>query len=111
MGPRPSLPVRGEYHLGGPSSSSDPYATAQVSNRYRWQNHINHTGYPTGLLPELSRYLGLVTGVPVSQDSGMTSDELELMQRLAAEIRDCRIGVEYQAQLLLEFSEMAGRLT
>ena len=93
MGPRPSPPVRSEYHLGGPSSSSDPYATAQVSNRYRWQNHINHTRYPTGFQQDTSRYPSLVTGVPVGQESGMTSEELERMQRLAAEVRDCRIGV------------------
>ena len=112
MAPRPSPPVRSEYHLGGPSSSSDPaYSTAQVSDRYRWQNYINHTGYPTGFQPDLSRCPNLVTGVPVGQESGMTLEELERMQRLAAEVRDCRIGVEYQAQLLLEFSEMAGRLT
>ncbi|GJZ50630.1 hypothetical protein Tco_0604820 [Tanacetum coccineum] len=64
-----------------------------------------------GPRPDTSRYLHMVTRVPVSHESGMTLEELNMIQYLCGEVRDYRIGVEHQAGLLLEMSDIVGRLT
>ncbi|GJX14468.1 hypothetical protein Tco_0206226 [Tanacetum coccineum] len=64
-----------------------------------------------GPRPDISRYPHMVTEVSVSHESGMTLKELNKMQYLCGEVRDCRIGVECQAELLLEMSDIVGRLT
>ncbi|GJW94430.1 hypothetical protein Tco_0174102 [Tanacetum coccineum] len=52
-----------------------------------WEEHLmDHPGYPTGPRPDINRYPHMVTGVPVSQEPGMTLEELSSMQYLCAEI-------------------------
>ncbi|GKB91936.1 hypothetical protein Tco_0964208 [Tanacetum coccineum] len=104
----PSLPST--YHIGGPSST-DPYVTARASDTYSWEHLMDHPRHPTGPRPDISMYPHMVTGVPVSHESGMTLEELNRMQYLCGEVRDCRIGVECQAELLLEMSDIVERLT
>ncbi|GJW33031.1 hypothetical protein Tco_0053063 [Tanacetum coccineum] len=60
---------------------------------------------------DTSRYPHMFTRVPVSHESGMTLEELNRMQYLCGEVRDSRIGVDCQAELLLEMSDIVGRLT
>ncbi|GJU21894.1 hypothetical protein Tco_1155236 [Tanacetum coccineum] len=98
------------YHIGGPSST-DPYVTARASDRYSWEHLMDHPRHPTGPRPNTSRYLYMVTGVPRSHASGMTFKELKRMQYLYGGVRDYRIGVDCQAELLLEMLDIAGRLT
>ncbi|GJV95062.1 hypothetical protein Tco_1546639 [Tanacetum coccineum] len=108
VSPHTSLPST--YHIGGPSST-DPYVTARASDRYSWEHLIDHPRHPTRPRPDTSRYPHMVTGVPVSHESGMTLEELNKMQYLYGEAQDCRIWVDYQAKLLLEMSYIVGRLT
>ncbi|GJW04869.1 putative reverse transcriptase domain-containing protein [Tanacetum coccineum] len=62
-------------------------------------------------MSDISRYPHMVTGVPVSQESGMTLEEINRMRYLCGEVRDCKIGVEHKAELLLEMFHIVGRLT
>ncbi|GKA03946.1 hypothetical protein Tco_0676727, partial [Tanacetum coccineum] len=78
---------------------------------YSWQHLMDHPGYPTGPRPDISRYPRMATGVPVSHESGMTLKELNKMQYLCAEVRDYKIGVEHQAELLFDMYDIVGRLT
>ncbi|GJR90245.1 hypothetical protein Tco_0214256 [Tanacetum coccineum] len=72
-----------------------------------------HSPTPTStLVPSLPTRQGdSRSKVSVSHESGMTLKELNKMQYLCGEVRDCRIGVECQAELLLEMSDIVGRLT
>ncbi|GKA65886.1 hypothetical protein Tco_0765593 [Tanacetum coccineum] len=63
-----------------------------------------------GPRPDASRYPYMVTGVPGSHASGMTLEELKRMQYLYGGVRDFRIGVDCQAELLLEMLDIARRL-
>ncbi|GJV55116.1 hypothetical protein Tco_1456121 [Tanacetum coccineum] len=108
VSPHPSLPST--YHIGGPLST-DPYVTARVSDRYSWEHLMDHPRHPITLRPDISRYPHMVTGVPVSHEFGMTLEELNRMQYLCGEVRDYRIGVEHQTELLLEMSDIVRRLT
>ncbi|GKB70104.1 hypothetical protein Tco_0931516 [Tanacetum coccineum] len=108
VSPNPSLPST--YHIGGPSST-DLYVTARASNKYSWEHLMDHPRHPTGPRPDTSRYPHMFTGVPVSHESGMTLEELNRMQYLCGEVRDCRIGVDCQAEPLLEMSDIVRRLT
>ncbi|GJZ30103.1 hypothetical protein Tco_0575150 [Tanacetum coccineum] len=108
VSPHPSLPST--YHIGGPSST-DPYVTARASDKYSWEQLMDHLRHPTRPRPDTSRYPHMVTEVPVSHESGTTLEELNKMQYLYGEVQDCRIRVDCQAELLLEMSYIVGRLT
>ncbi|GJY79992.1 putative reverse transcriptase domain-containing protein [Tanacetum coccineum] len=99
--------------------SEDDPSKQEVSSGRSASIH-SHTPTPTlvsspptrqGPRPDTSRYLHMVTRVPVSHESGMTLEELNMIQYLFREVRDYRIGVEHQAGLLLEMSDIVGRLT
>ncbi|GKD80883.1 reverse transcriptase domain-containing protein [Tanacetum coccineum] len=108
VSPHPSL--TSTYHIGGPSST-DPYVTAWASDMYSWEHLIDHPRHPTGPRLDISMYPHMVTGVSMSHKSGMTLEELNRMQYLCGEVRECRIGVECQPKLLLEMSDIVERLT
>ncbi|GKA76095.1 hypothetical protein Tco_0782473 [Tanacetum coccineum] len=100
----PSLPTR----QGPPFRQT---TQMRVISPIRLEYLMDHPRHPTGPRTDTSRYPHMVTGVPVSYESGMILEELNWMQYLCGEVRDYRIGVDCQAELLLEMSDIVGRLT
>ncbi|GJT12215.1 hypothetical protein Tco_0859257 [Tanacetum coccineum] len=58
---------------------------ASASDRYSLEHLMDHPRHPTRPRPDNSRYPHMVTGVPVSHESGMTLEDLDRMQYLCGE--------------------------
>nr|GEX56610.1 RNA-directed DNA polymerase, eukaryota [Tanacetum cinerariifolium] len=83
VSPHPSLPST--YHLGE-TSSTDPYVTTRVSDRYSWENIINQPRYLTVPRPDINRYPKMATGVPVSHESELLFEMSNIVGRLTHQI-------------------------